>query len=117
MNSPPSTHMLSTCFWMVLGDRSDAARYSRKGRNRTHQLLARRQIFFQPHPRAGPAVQIPAVMFQVVAWRSGGAVYFGSSRRRHFPLHAAAHHDSKPLPPLSGIRLSAGPLQFRSQEH
>ena len=27
-----------------------------------HQLLARRQVFFQSHPRAWPVVQIPTVM-------------------------------------------------------
>src|SRR6266446_9555909 len=34
MNSPPNAHILSTCFWIVFGDRSDAARFSRNGRNR-----------------------------------------------------------------------------------
>jgi len=38
MNSPPSTHMLSTCFWMVFGDRSDAARYSRNGTEQSHRI-------------------------------------------------------------------------------
>src|SRR5450631_377376 len=56
-------------------------------------------------------------MFKAVAWRGGGAVYFGSSRTHPFPLHAATHHDSKPMSPFSGIRLPAGPLQFRSQEY
>jgi transposase len=51
-------------------------------------------------------------MFKTVTGRSGGAVYFGSSRRHQFPLHAATHHDSKSLSPFSGIRLPAGPLQF-----
>jgi len=36
---------------------------------RGHQFLTRRQIFLQPHPRTWPAVQIPAVMFQVGIWR------------------------------------------------
>src|ERR1017187_5687310 len=33
MNSPPNTHMLSTCFWIVFGDKFDIAKYSRNGRN------------------------------------------------------------------------------------
>jgi hypothetical protein len=41
------------------------------------QLLAWRQIFFQLHPGARPAVQVAAVVCQVVTWPSGGAVYFG----------------------------------------
>ena len=70
MNSPPSAHRLSTCFWIVFGDRSDAARYSRNGRNSASSCSPGRQIFFQPHPRTGPAVQIPAIMFQIVTWRA-----------------------------------------------
>src|ERR1019366_8352226 len=56
-------------------------------------------------------------MFQVLARPSSGGVYPGSSRPLHLPLHASAHHDSKSLPPLSGFRVSAGPLQFRREEH
>jgi hypothetical protein len=29
----PRAHVLSTCFWMVFGDRADAARCSRNGRD------------------------------------------------------------------------------------
>src|SRR5580692_4038460 len=43
------------------------------------QLFAGSQIFFQPHPGARPAVQIPAIVFQAVARPSGSAVYLGSS--------------------------------------
>ena len=82
-----------------------------------HQLLAGRQIFLQAHPRTRPAVQIPAVVFESMERCGGGAVYLGSSRRHYLPLHAAAHHDSKSVPPLSGIRLPKGPLHFGSQEH
>ncbi len=71
-------------------------------------LLAWRQIFLQPHPRAWPAVQIPAVVFEVVIWRGGASFYLGSSRRHQLPPHAAAHHDSKTLSSLSGICLPAG---------
>ena len=81
------------------------------------QLLAGRQIFLQAHPGTRPAVQIRAVVFQCMARRGGRAGYFGSSRRHYLPLHAATHHHLKSVPPLSGIRLPAGPLQFRSQEH
>lgn len=108
---------MSTCFWIVFGERSEAARCLRNARNGTSRLLARRQIFFQPHPRAWPAVQIAAVILKVIARPGGGAVYFGSSRRCPLPLHAPAHRDSKPLTPFSRIRLSSRPLQFRSQEH
>ena len=38
----------------------------------------------------------------------------GNFRRRS---HASAHHDSKSLSPRSRIRLSARPIQFRSQKH
>ena len=78
------------------------------------ESFARRQSFFQAHPGAGPAVQIPAVIFKVVMMRrGGGAVYFRSSRSYHFPLHAAAHHNSKSMPSFPRICLPAGPLQFR----
>jgi hypothetical protein len=63
------------------------------GTEQNHQLLTRREIFFQPHPRAWAALQIPAVIFKVVTWRSYGAVYLGSFRGRYFPLHAATHHN------------------------
>ena len=55
MNSPPSTHMLSTCFWMVFGDRFDAARYSRKGRNRATNCSPGGRSFSSPiHERGQP---------------------------------------------------------------
>jgi hypothetical protein len=73
-----------------------------------HQLLAWWQVFFQPHPRAWPTVQIAAVMFKVPTWRGSGTGYLGSFRLHYLPFHAATHHDSKPLSPLSGIRLPAG---------
>lgn len=82
-----------------------------------HELLAVRQIFLQPHPGAWPAVQIPAIVFEFMASCGGRAVYVGSFRHRHLPPHAAAHYNSKPMPPFSGIRLSASPLQLRSEEH
>jgi hypothetical protein len=86
---------------------------SEKGGNR--RLNFRRAAgLFPAHRRARPAVQIAAVVFNVVVWPSGGADYPGSSRRR---LRASTHHDSKSLSPLSRIRLSARPIQFRSQKH
>lgn len=104
MSSPPNTHMLSMCFWIVFGDRFDIAKCSRNGRT-TSRADCRAQIFLQAHPRAWPTVQIPAVVFEPIARRSGGTGYFGSFRRRHLLLHAAAHHNSKSVPPVSGIRL------------
>src|SRR3954465_2404681 len=65
-----------------------------EGPEQGDQVFTRRQIFFQTHPGTRPAVQIPALVFQVMTWRSGGAVYFGSSRFYQLPLHAATHHDS-----------------------
>jgi len=82
-----------------------------------YQLFTRRHIFLQPHPRTRPTVQIPAVVFKERGRHRGRAVYFGSSRRHYLPHHAATHHDFKPLPSFPGFRLSAGPLQFRPQEH
>ncbi len=99
---PASVHMLSTCFRIVFGVRSDAARDSRNGRNRISSCSPGSRSF-QPHPGAGPAVQVPAVMFKVVMRRGGGAVYFRSSRFHHLPLHAATHHNSKSMPSFSGI--------------
>ena len=54
-----------------------------------HQVPAGSQIFSQAHPRTWPAVQIPAVVFDSMERRGGSAVYFRSSRRHFFPLHAA----------------------------
>src|SRR2546427_4097615 len=55
MNSPPSIHMLSTCFWMVFGDRFDAARCSRKGRNRATNCAPGGRSFSSPiHERGQP---------------------------------------------------------------
>jgi hypothetical protein len=41
--------------------------------------------------------------------------YPRSFLRCRLPRHGT-HHDSNPLPSLSGLRLPPGPLQFRSQE-
>jgi hypothetical protein len=49
MNSPPSAHMLSTCFWIVFGDRSDAASCSRKGRNSTANCSPGGRSFSNPN--------------------------------------------------------------------
>src|ERR1019366_8279820 len=55
MNSPPSTHILSTCFWIVFGDRSDAARCSRNGRIRTSNCSPGGRSFSSPiHERGQP---------------------------------------------------------------
>jgi hypothetical protein len=55
MNSPPNAHMLSTCFWIVFGDRSDAARCSRKGRNRASYCSPGGRSFSSPiHERGQP---------------------------------------------------------------
>ena len=99
-----------------LGQQTQGGQMFQERAEQDHELLAGRQIFLQAHPRAWPAVQIAAIVFQSMARDRGGAVYLGSFRRR-LPPHAAAHHDSKPMSSLSGIRLPAGPLQFRSQEH
>jgi hypothetical protein len=45
-----------------------------------------------------------------------GAVYAGGFAAARLRA-SGTDHDLKPLPPLSGIRLSASPFQFRSQEH
>jgi hypothetical protein len=39
------------------------------------------QIVFQTHPGAGPAVEIPAIVFEAVTRCDGGAVYFGTLAR------------------------------------
>src|SRR5713226_1849871 len=55
MNSPPNAHILSTCFWIVFGDRSDAARFSRNGRNRVSNCSPGGRSFSNPiHERGQP---------------------------------------------------------------
>ena len=47
--------MLSTCFWIVLGDSGDVARCSRKGRNRASNSSASGRCFSSPiHERGQP---------------------------------------------------------------
>src|SRR5713101_1662042 len=88
-----------------------------EGPETSQQLFTRRQVFFQPHPRARPVVQIAAVGGSIGGRRGhGGAVYAGSLRLRNDPRHGTAH-DSKPLPSPSGIRLPTRPLQPRQEKH
>src|ERR1700720_4717340 len=55
MNSPPNAHILSTCFWIFFGDRSDAARFSRNGRNRLSNCSPGGRSFSNPiHERGQP---------------------------------------------------------------
>src|SRR5260370_12668944 len=52
----------------------------------SQQLFTRRQVFFQPHPRAWPVVQIAAVGGSIAGRRQRcGAVYSGSLRLRNHP--------------------------------
>ena len=48
MNSPPSAHMLSTCFWIVFGDRFDVAKCSRNGRNNVTSCSPGGRSFSRP---------------------------------------------------------------------
>src|SRR5204863_636 len=48
MASRPNGHRLSTCFWSVLGDRSDPARFSRNGRNRVNNCSPGGRSFSNP---------------------------------------------------------------------
>src|SRR5215831_8945450 len=50
------------------------------------KLLTGWQVFLQAHPRAWPAVQIAAVVFESMACCRGGVVYLGSFRRCRLPL-------------------------------
>ena len=55
MNSPPRAHVLSTCYWMVFGDRFDAARCSGNGRNNAINCLTGGRSFSSPiHDRGEP---------------------------------------------------------------
>src|ERR1035441_2779414 len=63
------------------------------------QLFPWWQVFVQPHPRARPVFQVPAVGGWVGGRRRcGGAGYSGSLRLRNHSRHGT-DHDSKPLPP------------------
>jgi hypothetical protein len=68
--------MLSTCFWIVFGDKFDAAKMLQEGTEQRHRVFAGSQIFLQAHPGTWPAVQIPAVVFDSMERRGGSAVYF-----------------------------------------
>ncbi len=83
----------------------------------SQQLCARRQVFVQAHPGAGPVVQIAAIGGDIGGrHRLGGVVYSGSLRLRNRPRHGT-DHDSKPLPPPSGVCISARPFQPRQEDH
>src|ERR1017187_126228 len=87
-----------------------------EGPEACQQLFARRHVSFQPHPRARPVVQIAAVGGSIGGRRRcGGAGYAGSLRLRNHARHGT-DHDSKPLPPPSGIRLPSYPLRPRPEK-
>src|ERR1022692_1193233 len=80
------------------------------------QLFPWWQVFVQPHPRARPVFQVSAVGGWVGGRRRcGGAGYSGSLRLRNHSRHGT-DHDSKPLPPPSGIRLLSRPLRLRQEK-
>jgi hypothetical protein len=95
-----AAHMLSTCSWIVFGDRSEAARCSRKGRSKARSCSPGSRSFSSPIQERGQPFKFRQIVFQVMTWPRGAAVYFGSSRLHRLPLHAAAHHNSKSLPQL-----------------
>src|SRR5664280_229325 len=83
----------------------------------SNQFFTWRQVFFQPHPRARPVVQIAAVGGNIGGRRRGSrAVYFGSLRLENRPCHGT-DHDFKLLPSPSRIRLPARPLRPRQEQH
>ncbi len=85
-----------------------------EGPEQCDQLFARRQIFFQSHPGAGPAIEIPAVIFKVMTRRGKQRGLFWKFALSLSSSHAATHHDSKSLPSrFPGFVYLGGPLQFR----
>jgi hypothetical protein len=65
-------HKLSTCFWIVFGDRFDTDRGSRNGRDDVTNCSPGGRSFSKPilkrASRSGPAV-----MFDSMAWQAGSA--------------------------------------------
>ena len=51
--SPPNDYRLSTCFWMVLGERSEATKSARSGRKQAPNLSAGGRSFSQPIHECG----------------------------------------------------------------
>src|SRR5216684_4644806 len=83
----------------------------------SNQFFPWRQVFFQPHPRTRPGVQIAAVGGSISGRRRGSSVvYTGSLRLENRPCHGI-DHDFKPLPSPSGIRLPTRPLRRRQEKH
>src|ERR1700724_1811464 len=79
----------------------------------SNQFFPWREVFFQPHPRARPVIQIAAVGGSIGGRRRDSrAVYSGSLRLENRPYHGTAHY-SKPLSSPSGIRLPTRPLRPR----
>src|SRR5215831_20388341 len=70
-----------------------------KWAEQSQQLLPRRQVLFQSHPRLRPTIEIAAVVFHAMT-DCGGVFYLGSSCFPDLPFHAATPHNSKSLPPL-----------------
>src|ERR1039458_2815417 len=88
-----------------------------EGTEANHQFFSWWQVFFQPHPRARPVVQIAAIGGSTGGRRRGSStVYFGSLRLENRPHHGI-DHDSNPLPSPSRVRLPARPLRSRQEKH
>src|SRR5271154_3579464 len=82
-----------------------------KGPKAGNQLLSRRQVFFPPHPRTGPFIEIANINGEIRR-RGSGAVY-GGGLLPCCPFRHGSADDFKPLPPFFWFRLPTRPLQSR----
>src|ERR1700722_14659976 len=103
---PEVVHVLANGLW----GKTRGGQMLDEGSEAGHQLFSWRQVFFQPHPGARPAVQIAAVGGCIRGrCRGRSTVYFGNLRLENRPRHGI-EHDSKSLPSSSRICLPTGPL-------
>ena len=79
-------------------------------------LAAGRDVLIGSAPASWPFVEI-WVMEQQVRWRRRGRMFYGGSLRLRQSGYHGSHNNTKPLPPLSGVRLREGLIQRHWPKH
>src|SRR5664279_4762513 len=118
MISPPSSHILSTWFWMVLFDRPDSAKCSRKGLKHSTSFVPSGRSSSTPIQRSGHSERSrqSRQYGNSAAGVAGGELGFVFICVSPQSIHAPSQN-FEPVPSHPGICLWASPFHRRRAVH